>query len=363
MKNIEKAPIYTFLERWLGDGLLRSTGTKWQTRRKILTPAFHFTILQQFVTVFNNETDRLVDVLKKEVGKSWTNIVPLISEFTLYTIAESSMGTKLNKENKEDKRYMNSIYQMGKMIFYRVSRPWLFFQRIYYNITFNGIRERKLIEIIHNFTDNIIDDQGIRDEVNTFMFEGYDTTSASLSFILMLFANHRNWQDLIYREVIEIIGESGEPPTLKNLNDMKIMERFIKESLRLYPSVPFIGRVFEEDMVINGYLLPKGEPVHFHIFDIHRNPKYWTDPEIFDPDRFLPDNCVDRHPFAYVPFSAGPRNCIGQKFAILEQKAVLCGILKNFILEPIDTPENLLLVPDMVLRTHNHSIRVKLSLR
>lgn len=86
----------------------------------------------------------------------------------------------------------------------------------------------------------------------------------------------------------------------------------IKESLRLYPSAPFIGRVLEEDLMTKeGYLLPKGVIVNIHIYDIHRNPKYWPEPDKFDPERFLPENCVNRHPYAFVPFSAGPRNCIG----------------------------------------------------
>lgn len=91
------------------------------------------------------------------------------------------------------------------------------------------------------------------------------------------------------------------------------MERCIKESLRVYPSVPLISRTLEEDIKTRqGYVLPKGQQAFIEIYDIHRNPQYWHDPEKFDPDRFLPENCINRHPFAYVPFSAGPRNCIGK---------------------------------------------------
>ena len=127
----------------------------------------------------------------------------------------------------------------------------------------------------------------------------------------------------------------------------------------MYPSVYFISRILGEDLrLTNGYLLPKSTDVFIHIYDVHRNPDVYPDPERFDPDRFLPENCQNRHPYAYLPFSAGPRNCIGQKFAILELKAAVCAILSNFVLEPIDTQENIKLVADIVLRT-KEDIKVK----
>ena len=127
----------------------------------------------------------------------------------------------------------------------------------------------------------------------------------------------------------------------------------------MYPSVYFISRILGEDLrLTNGYLLPKSTDVFIHIYDVHRNPDVYPDPERFDPDRFLPENCQNRHPYAYLPFSAGPRNCIGQKFAILELKAALCAILSNFVLEPIDTQESIKLVADIVLRT-KEDIKVK----
>lgn len=90
------------------------------------------------------------------------------------------------------------------------------------------------------------------------------------------------------------------------------MERCIKESLRLYPTVPVMNRILGEQVVTkSGYTIPKGCNVLINIYDMHRSCQLWENPEKFDPDRFLPENTVNRHPFAYLPFSAGGRNCIG----------------------------------------------------
>lgn len=99
----------------------------------------------------------------------------------------------------------------------------------------------------------------------------------------------------------------------KQLSNLNYMERVIKESMRLYPSVTSLTRyVTKEIKSKSGYTIPKGCELFINIYDIHRDEKHWPDPEKFDPDRFLPDNCVNRHPFAYMPFSAGPRNCLGK---------------------------------------------------
>ncbi|XP_060524522.1 cytochrome P450 4c3-like [Cylas formicarius] len=405
MKHNSKGTIYHFLDKWLGEGLLTSAGTKWQTRRKILTPAFHFKILQQFVSVFNRETHVLVKKLEAACDQPQLDITPYITNFTLETINETSMGVKLDVSTTEGKRYKNAIYGLGNLLNERVLKPW-FYQDLTYFLSPSGRLSLKLTDIMHKFTDKvvrnreknfeqfkiidqhvddsyssrkklafldillnaklqdgIIDDVGIRDEVNTFMFEGHDTTAVNLTFALMLIACHQNVQENIYQEIMQVLGNDPEKlPSYNDLQELQYMERCIKESLRLYPSVPLIVRKTEEDIETRVGIIPKGSEVFVHIYDLHRNPDVWPDPEKFDPDRFLLDNCKTRHPYAYIPFSAGPRNCVGQKFAVLEMKAALCGVLRKFKLEPVDTPETLVLYQDLVIRSR-HGVKLKLALR
>lgn len=158
-----------------------------------------------------------------------------------------------------------------------------------------------------------IDDEGIREEVDTFMFEGYDTTSMCLCFTLMLLANHKDVQEKIYQEVISVFGQESSKPTFQDLQNLRYMELCLKESLRLYPSVPLISRTSTVDINLpSGYFIPKGTIILIHQYDLHHNPDIYPDPEKFNPDRFLPENSTTRHPFAYLPFSGGPRNCIGK---------------------------------------------------
>lgn len=142
--------------------------------------------------------------------------------------------------------------------------------------------------------------------------QGSDTTTTTLGFALMLFANYPNVQDQLVEEMNEVFPDPNEEFTTQKLNELKYMDRCLKEALRLYPPIPFISRVLDEDLTTsNNYVVPKGTIVGIQLYDLHRNPQEFPDPEKFDPDRFLPENIKKRHPFSYLAFSAGPRNCIG----------------------------------------------------
>ncbi|KAJ3659331.1 hypothetical protein Zmor_011021 [Zophobas morio] len=399
-KHMEKSDIYNVFHGWLGTGLLTSTGEKWLNRRRILTPAFHFSILQQFVEIFNRQTDDLVTTFGELCHQVYISVDNYIAQFTLKTIAETAMGTKLKFIEQKEIEYRQSIIDMGHIASYRILHTWFVYSFI--NLFSPKYwKEKNAIKTLHNFTRNIIaertqafekpdnthdnhevykgrkrlamldllitakneensiDDQGICEEVDTFMFEGHDTTTAALTFSLMLIACHKNVQDLIVEEIEAVTGELCKKPNFNDLQQMKYLERVLKEVLRLYPSVSFISRKIGEELVTaTGYKIPKDTIVHLHIYDLHHNPELYPDPEKFDPDRFLPENSQNRHPFAYLPFSAGPRNCIGQKFAMLELKAALCGILSKYILEPVDTPDTITLILDVMLRTQDE-IKVK----
>lgn len=395
MKYHEKSGIYSFLRPWLGNGLLLSKGNLWQERRKILTPAFHFNILKQFSIILAENSQRLVETLESKVGKP-IDVVPVLSEYTLLSICETAMGTQLNKETSYESRcYKTAIYELGQMFFQRFINLFLYSDFIFYS-TALGKKLMTHLNVLHSFTkrvindrkeyidkygisipdlndndeyvykkkrktamldlliqaekDGLIDNVGIQEEVDTFMFEGHDTTASGLTFCLMLLANHKDVQDKIIEELDEIFGDSTRPADMNDLSKMRYLDCCIKESLRLYPPVHFISRSIDEPIKLSNYDIPPGIFCHVHIYDLHRREDLFPNASKFDPERFLPENCVGRHPYAYIPFSAGPRNCIGQKFAMMEMKSAVAEILRRFELLPVTRPSDIVLSADLVLR-------------
>jgi cytochrome P450 family 4 len=126
-------------------------------------------------------------------------------------------------------------------------------------------------------------------------------------------SQHPDVQQKAYDEIISILGSKGHNVALthSNLQDMKYLEMAIKETLRLHPSVPVIGRNLTEDTEIGGVMVPKGIDIGIQIFAIHRNPEVFPNPGHFDPERFCEGYELRKNPYEYIPFSAGPRNCIG----------------------------------------------------
>ncbi|XP_046382306.1 uncharacterized protein LOC124153250 [Ischnura elegans] len=414
-KHIEKGWVYKFMQPWLGDGLLTSGGDKWFSHRKFLTPTFHFKILEEFVTLYAESSTALAEKLSVEASSGEAfDIVSIVSQCTLEIICESAMGIKLDAKDESQKKYMMAIKEFGEIFYNRIAKPWYGIDFLF-KLTPLYRQQEKVLKILHDFTERVIKDkkeeylrnkaskekkskgdskvtkkkvkaflellielseekneltdEEIREEVDTFMFEGHDTTSMAISWTIFMLANHPDIQQDVWHEIeskfAEHAAESGDGsfvPTAKIYNDLQLLERCIKETLRMYPSVPFISRVLTTDFQMENYEIPSGTMVNVVISGIHMNPRVYPNPEVFDPDRFLPDVVKTRHPYAYVPFSAGPRNCIGQRFAMLEVKSVLCSILRHYKLIPVDTPKDISFMHDLVLRPCN-GIKIKLEKR
>lgn len=183
-------------------------------------------------------------------------------------------------------------------------------------------------------------------------FQGHDTTTSGLSFTCYCISQNPRVQEKLYQEQKSIFGDDlNRHPTNTDLNDMKYLEAVIKEALRLYPSVPIIGRKLYEDRKIGDYFIPKNTSVLIGIMHMQRSAKLFEDPLSFKPERF--ETKIQDHKSAYnwIAFSAGSRNCIGQKFAMMELKVVLSSIIKKFKLLPSNIEP--ILCGDLVLRSEN----------
>lgn len=184
----------------------------------------------------------------------------------------------------------------------------------------------------------------VAEEVDTFMFEGHDTVTSALSFALYCLSQNPEAQRKVFDEVTGIVGSDlNAYPTYNQLQEMKYVEWCIKETLRLYPPVPMFGRNLDEDVDLDGLTVPAGSNFNIMIYNLNMDPRYFKDPEVFIPERFDDSKARPENPFTYVPFSAGPRNCIGQKFAMLELKSAICNVVKNFELLPSDVAPKLLM--------------------
>lgn len=220
--------------------------------------------------------------------------------------------------------------------------------------------------------------RNIRDEVETFMFEGHDTTAWGVIWAVYIIGLHPEVQARIQTEVDSLYEAliSGNQTDINNnnddgskldedlsLSDMKLpyTEACVKEAQRLYPSVAVFTRVTESEFKINqSTIIPAGVNIGIFPSIIHMNPEYFPEPEKFRPERFMTKD--KRHPFAFVPFSAGPRNCIGQKFALLEEKALLAKIFRKFNITSLDPRETVVPCASLITKS-NMAIRVKLETR
>lgn len=173
----------------------------------------------------------------------------------------------------------------------------------------------------------------IRDQLLTMLIAGHDTSTALLAWALYLLGSHPQAMWQAREEVDAVLGTAREAPSLEQLNRLDFLEKVINETLRLYPPIHIGNRIAARDLVYQGYGIPIGTRVVYSIYLTHRQEQYWPEPEKFNPQRFSPEQARQRPHYTFVPFGAGPRNCIGFAFAQVEAKVVLARILQTFDLQ------------------------------
>jgi cytochrome P450 len=186
----------------------------------------------------------------------------------------------------------------------------------------------------------------VRDQLKLFMFAGSDTSSNGLCWMAARLALHPDWQEKLHQEIDSICGEGTEPPNYHQVMEMKQLEAFIKETLRLNPVAPIMARDFATDEVaeVDGVVLPSGLSSMFDMSAMHRRPEYFSSPDEFRPERWLENqgpDCPTSDPEAFAPFSAGFRSCIGKHFAMLEMKTFLATLLRNHSIIAADPKQGL----------------------
>nr|AZR39454.1 cytochrome P450 [Agasicles hygrophila] len=344
-KNNQKGLFYEVLHNFIGRGLITNSGYKWKKNRKLVQPYFHINILEKFLDTFIDCSQSFVSRLE---GNETVKITTYINECVLDILHNGVLGVPLD---------LNSPYRQGELqALERFIKPWLLLEPIF-QFTSSAKYEQKQRHNLHSYTKEILTqrlktakkssrtcfldmfieisenspeftEEDIINETVTFMLAGQDSVGATLAFALYYIAKNQEVQEQIINEIT--LMDINDRVTLKDLNNMKYLEQVIKETLRLAPAVPMITRVLTEDVALDKTILPKGTNIFISPFTTHRLEEYFHDPLKFIPDRFEENNLEKIHPYAFLPFSLGPRNCIGSKFAILELKTLLYYFLKKF---------------------------------
>ncbi|XP_008482856.2 cytochrome P450 4c3-like isoform X1 [Diaphorina citri] len=189
---------------------------------------------------------------------------------------------------------------------------------------------------------NSMSDRELLHEMVSLLNAGFETVMFMTSLTLILLAIHPSVQEEVYNELQDVLGDSPDSaPTYDQLQRLDLLTRVIKETMRLFPAAPVIARSAPYEVQCGDYTIPAGASIAIFIYGLHRHPQLWNNPNQFDPDRFLPSQSSHRNPSGYVPFSLGPRGCIGSKYAMLQMKTTISTILRRYKILPGDKCKSL----------------------
>ncbi|XP_071554798.1 cytochrome P450 4g15 [Temnothorax nylanderi] len=301
-------------------------------------------------------------------GKDQIRLLEIIHGLTKKVIARKKQEFKSGKRNIIEDSVQNGNVKTAKV----TSVEGLSFGQAAglkddLDVDDNDVGEKKrqaFLDLLMEAGQNgsILTDEEVKEQVDTIMFEGHDTTAAASSFFLSMMGCHPDIQEKVIQEVDDIFGDSDRPATFQDTLEMKYLERCLMETLRMYPPVPVIARTINTDLKLasGDYTIPAGTTVVVTTFKMHRQPHIYPNPEVFNPDNFLPEKTANRHYYAFVPFSAGPRSCVGRKYAMLKLKIILSTIMRNFRVKSDIKESDFRLQADIILkRAEGFKIRLE----
>ena len=379
LKEPKSDEFYGLLLPWLGDGLLIAEGSKWFRNRRLLTPAFHYSILKNYVSIYKSCVSVLVGKWRKVAReRKSVAVFETVCPMSLDIILQCAFSFRSDcQEDKTQHPYVQACSQLVHRMSDRGINPFYRIDWIYW-LTPHGRKTNQLCKLVHDHAEKVIDerkaalehnstieerssegngsistklydfldillmardeegrgmsDLEIRNEVDTFMFEGHDTTTSGMSWTLYCLAQHPEHQDKIREEVRSVL-KGREWLEYEDLKQLTYTSWCIKEAMRLYPPVFEFFRKASRDIKLDNMTIPEGTNIGISSYQIHRNGSIWKDPLQYDPLRFQLKNLEKQGPYDYIPFSAGSRNCIGQNFAMNEMKVVIGTIISQFELE------------------------------
>ncbi len=385
-KFAKQTRAYQFLRPLLGEGLLTSEGSTWLKQRRISQPSFHRQRIAGFADLMVRATQEMLDSWESYAAKG--EAIDLSSEMiqltyqivsrALFSIpaGEGSkiIGQALREVLHDVERRAHSVFSLP-LVFPTVRN--LKVRRALATIKDTAasiIKERRsdpgsrgdllsmLMEARDEETGAGMTDVQLLDEVVTILMAGHETTANALSWTWFLLDRHPEVGRRLRAELDEALGNRA--PGLEDFSNLQYAGRIIDESMRLYPPVWWLDRRVMEDTEIGGYLIPKKSIVVVSPFILHRHPDYWEEPERFDPERFRPESTAKRHPFTYLPFSLGPRQCIGNNFALLEARLIFACVAQRYQVRllpghPIEMDPSIVLRPKYGVRATLHAIQKK----
>jgi cytochrome P450 len=380
-KNYKKSRNYQGLKLVLGEGLLTSEGEAWRKQRKLAQPAFHRERLAGFAETMVADTQSMLDRWKRidgtfDVHDEMMKLTFRIVGRTLFSadVQEDAdrIGPAVTQAIHHANDYAEAIVRWPQWI---PTPSNIRFKKALAELDAMVLRiiadRRKpgaeqpndLLSMLMAAQDEEtkagMSDRQLRDEVMTLILAGHETTANLLSWTWYLLSSHPDVARRVRAEVDEVLGDRA--PTIEDLPKLKLVKMVLEESMRLYPPAWAFERQAIDDDEIGGYRVAKKTIIGISPFLLHRHPRYWENPEGFDPERFSPARSEGRPKHAYLPFGGGARFCIGNGFAMMEAQIIVAMIARKHRLSlvpghPIE------LDPTVTLRP-KHGVRVTLEPR
>jgi len=360
-----------------GEGLLTSEGDFWLRQRRLAQPAFHRARVASYAAIMVEYTQRLLENWRD--GEE-CDVHRRMMQLTLQIVAKTLFDADVARDAQDVGKSLELLLELGanfrRTLFIphwvpipanlRIKREIAFIEGILYRI----ISERRasgrdtgdlLSMLLHAQDDDgsRMTDKQLRDETITLFLAGHETTAATLSWTWWLLGQNPRVEAKLHAELDTILG--GRPPSFDDLAKLPYTGNVVTESLRLYPAAWGLARIAVEDHEIAGYPVRKGMGVAMAQWVVHRDPRWYSKPEEFLPERWEGDFLKTIPRFAYFPFGGGPRQCIGNSFAQMEAALILATIAQKFRIRLV--PGHPVVPLASITLRPRHGVRVTLESR